>query len=166
MSSVYQDQLWWGRERVGVEKLWISKYLNHFPLPFTLLNRISYLAFIRSGFPFNRVNPLPPVEGRFAGCLYSSWRMYWKSFTPHLLNVTNFSNISSSFNDNTDLFFCPIIDGFPYVVQKPLIYLFLSSNLNPFGLYSPPLAASSSFRRKPESRRPDWIPHQVRNDRI
>jgi len=38
--------------------------------------------------------------------------------------------------------------------------------LNPFGLYSPPLAASSSFRRKPESRRPDWIPHQVRNDRI
>ncbi len=36
----------------------------------------------------------------------------------------------------------------------------------PFGLYSPPLAASSSFRRKPESRRPDWIPHQVRNDRI
>ena len=38
--------------------------------------------------------------------------------------------------------------------------------INPFGLYSPPLAASSSFRRKPESRRPDWIPHQVRNDRI
>jgi len=48
------------------------KYLNQFPLPFTLLNRISYLALIKSGFPFNRVNPLPPVEGRFAGCLYSS----------------------------------------------------------------------------------------------
>ena len=42
---------------MGVKKLWISKYLNHFPLPFTLLNRIFYLALIRSGFPFNRVNP-------------------------------------------------------------------------------------------------------------
>jgi hypothetical protein len=42
----------------------------------------------------------------------------------------------------------------------------LRSSLNPFGVYSPPLAASSSFRRQPESRRPDWIPHQVRNDRI
>ena len=52
---------------------------------------------------------------------------------------------------------------------RPLSRVFwfcIKCGLNPFGLYSPPLAASSSFRRKPESRRPDWIPHQVRNDRI
>jgi len=35
--------------------------------------------------------------------------------------------------------------------------------LDLFGLYSPPLAANSSYRRKPVSRKPDWIPpYQIR----
>jgi len=38
------------------------------------------------------------------------------------------------------------------------------SLLNPLGLYSPPLAANSSYRRKPVSRKPAWIPCQARND--
>ena len=32
------------------------------------------------------------------------------------------------------------------------------------GVHSPRLAVSSSYRRKPVSRRPDWIPCQARND--
>ncbi len=36
--------------------------------------------------------------------------------------------------------------------------------LNPMRVHSPRLAASSSYRRKPVSRRPGWIPCQARND--
>jgi hypothetical protein len=31
-------------------------------------------------------------------------------------------------------------------------------------VHSPRLAANSSYRRKPVSRKPDWIPCQARND--
>ena len=36
--------------------------------------------------------------------------------------------------------------------------------LNPLEVHSSRLAASSSYRRKPVSRGPDWIPCQARND--
>jgi hypothetical protein len=43
-------------------------------------------------------------------------------------------------------------------------FVLVIGTLNPFGLYSPPLAANLSYRRKPVSRKPDWIPCQARND--
>jgi len=52
------------------------------------------LALIRSGFPFNRVNPLPPVEGRFAGCLYPV-----RNNAPLVCSgVTHFRIIPAGFN--------------------------------------------------------------------
>jgi hypothetical protein len=36
--------------------------------------------------------------------------------------------------------------------------------LESLGVHSPRLAANSSYRRKPVSRKPDWIPCQARND--
>jgi len=36
--------------------------------------------------------------------------------------------------------------------------------LESYGVHSPRLAANSSYRRKPVSRKPDWIPCQARND--
>ena len=38
--------------------------------------------------------------------------------------------------------------------------------LNPLGVHSPRLAANSSYRRKPVSRGPDWIPPPVRGRHV
>ena len=74
-----------------------------------------------------------------------------------------------------DIRTCEIIDGnLPRRQQKLVLAwaelhqeeLMADWNLimNPLGVHSPQLAASSSYRRKPVSRGPDWIPCQARND--